>query len=157
MNLKNYRHLGVWLTSICAFAMTNNVCAQTGGAPGGAAEEHPIVDAVHITGVKKLSEADLLKVISLKAGDKLSRASLMKAGNEIAAEYQKKGGDASDYPNITHPSDGHVVVELIVDESGTGGFHWPSGGGPGGPGGSGGPGGAPPQGGTPPGGTSGPK
>jgi len=138
-----------------ALAFASPSFAQAGGPPSGGgasggqagAEEHPIVDSVKISGVTKFSADALLKTISLKAGDKLSRASLQTAGNEIAAEYQKKGGDAAVSPDITHPSDGHVVVELKVEENGKGGFHWPTGGG----GGQGGPGGAPS--GTPPSGT----
>jgi len=157
MRLKDFRVYGAWMVLICAFMIGSRSYAQAGqqagGPPSGAggaqagAEEHPLIDAVHISGITKLSEGDLLKIIPMKAGGKLSRALIQDSGSGITAEYKKKGGDVAISPNITHPSDGHVVVELIVDEKGTGGFHWPSpGGGAGGPGGPGGsaPSGAPP-------------
>ena len=136
----------------CAVAFSNFSIAQGGGPPQGAPPNEapeanpPVIDSIHITNARKVSTEDILTGISMKVGAKISRPMVKTACNEIAAMYQKKGSDAAVTPNITHPADGHVVVELIVDENGKGGFLFPGPGsaGPGGPGGA--PNGTPPPG-----------
>jgi len=110
-------------------ALSQEVSPPPAGVPGNAAggEEEknpPTIDAIHITGASKFSEKYLLSNISMRTHGKISRILVKNSCNEIAAIYQKKGSDAAVTPNITHPADGHVVVELKVDESGKGGFSW---------------------------------
>jgi hypothetical protein len=145
--MNHYRILVIGMALFFTVAISGGSFAQPGdskqGAPADQGEEAnpPVIDAINITGAKKIAAKDILAGISMKVGQKISRTLVKTTCNEIAAMYLKKGGDAAVTPDITHPADGHVVVQLIVDESGKGGFLWPA------PGSSGG--GAP--GGTPPG------
>jgi hypothetical protein len=95
-----------------------------GGASGAEAEETnpPVIDSIEIKGSTKFTVDQMMKVLTMKVGDTISRTKVKDSCNNIAALYQKQGGDAAVSPNITHPADGHVVVTLTVDESGKGGF-----------------------------------
>lgn len=117
------------------------VLAQAGG-PGGE-EEHPLIDTVRIKGATKVPANAILEKLPMKVGGKLSRALIQTSGDEITALYKKAGADVAIEPNIEHPSDGHVAVEMVVDEKGKGGFHWP---GPPGGAAGGAPNGPPPNG-----------
>ena len=152
-----HRIFGLITALFITVAFAGISIAQQGNPPqGGAADQGeeanpPVIDSIKITGATKIATKDILSGISMKVGQKISRTLVKNTCNEIAAMYQKKGGDAAVTPDITHPADGHVVVELIVDENGKGGFLWPAPGksGGGAPG-SAAPGGGPP-GGAPPG------
>jgi hypothetical protein len=95
-----------------------------GGAPGAEAEETnpPVIDSITIKGSTKFTADQMMKVLTMQVGATISRTKVKDSCNNIAALYQKQGGDAAVSPNITHPADGHVVVTLTVDESGKGGF-----------------------------------
>lgn len=97
---------------------------QQGAAPGAEAEEAnpPVIDSIEIKGSTKFTADQMMKVLTMKVGDKISRTKVKDSCNNIAALYQKQGGDAAVSPNITHPAEGHVQVYLTVDESGKGGF-----------------------------------
>ena len=93
-------------------------------APGAGAEEAnpPVIDSIEIKGSTKFTAEQMMKVLTMKVGDTISRTKVKDSCNAIAALYQKQGGDAAVSPNITHPAEGHVQVYLTVDESGKGGF-----------------------------------
>jgi hypothetical protein len=94
------------------------------GAPGAEAEEtnSPVIDSIEIKGSTRFTAEQMMRVLTMKVGDKISRTKVKDSCNNIAALYQKQGGDAAVSPNITHPAEGHVQVYLTVDESGKGGF-----------------------------------
>jgi hypothetical protein len=146
-----YRILGLSILFFFTVTLTGISIAQPGGSPQGAPADQgeeanpPVIDSIKITGATKIATKDILAGISMKVGQKISRTLVKNTCNEIAAMYQKKGGDAAVTPDITHPADGHVVVELIVDENGKGGFLWPATGKSGGAPGGGAPGSAPPD------------
>jgi len=91
-----------------------------GSQPGAGAEETnpPVIDSIEIKGSTKFTADEMMKVLTMKVGDTISRTKVKDSCNNIAALYQKKGGDGAVSPNITHPAEGHVKVYLTVDESG---------------------------------------
>lgn len=139
---------------LCGTAWSGVSIAQ--GPPGGAppsagAQDSPVIDKIQFTGNTEVSSAELAKVMKLKAGDTISREKMHADLDSIVALYRKKGHNLSVSPDISHPADGHVAINIKIDESGTAGDAGaaPSGGGGGPPGGpppgGGAPGGPPPQ------------
>jgi outer membrane protein assembly factor BamA len=133
MIANQFRTMGAWILLICSLAIGSKSYAQAGGPPQGAApggtggaqaEEAnpPVIDSIEIKGSTKFKQSEMMKALAMKVGDTISRTKVKDSCNNIAALYQKQGGDAAVSPNITHPSDGHVQVYLTVDESGKGGF-----------------------------------
>jgi Surface antigen variable number repeat len=135
INLKGRRQImSLAFSAMLCGAMTLAVSAlarnapPSGGPPQGAsgaeAEETnpPVIDSIEIKGSTKFTADQMMKVLTMKVGDTISRTKVKDSCNNIAALYQKQGGDAAVSPNITHPAEGHVQVVLTVDESGKGGF-----------------------------------
>jgi outer membrane protein assembly factor BamA len=82
----------------------------------------PVIDSITIKGSTKFTQDEMLKVMTMHVGDTTKPKKVKDSCNNIAALYQKQGKDISCKPNIEHPTEGHVVVTLTVDENGKGGF-----------------------------------
>ncbi len=111
-----------------------------GGSPQSGGDSKVVVGAVSFKGNTKFTDAELLKAVSLKAGDPMSSDLIKGALDRLITYYRSHGANLSVSPNI-NPAGGHATIQFVIDESGTKGDAGPSqagGGGtpPGGPAGN---------------------
>lgn len=92
------------------------------GGPGGASQSggdtKVVVGVVSFKGNTKFTDAELAKVVALKAGDPMSQELVKGALNRLIAYYRSHGANLSVSPNI-NPAGGHATIQFVIDESGT--------------------------------------
>ena len=92
------------------------------GGPGGASQSggdtKVVVGVVSFKGNTKFTDAELMTVVALKAGDPMSQELVKGALNRLIAYYRSHGANLSVSPNI-NPAGGHATIQFVIDENGT--------------------------------------
>jgi hypothetical protein len=92
------------------------------GGPGGPSQSggdtKVVVGVVSFKGNAKFTDAELMKVVELKAGDPMSQDLVKGALNRLITYYRSHGANLSVSPNI-NPAGGHATIQFIIDENGT--------------------------------------
>jgi Surface antigen variable number repeat len=80
-----------------------------------------IMDSLSYAGNSEISTSELTQDSPLKPGMVISDDTIRGEVNRIIAVYRAHGFDLALMPDVQHPSAGHVVVTIRINEQGTSG------------------------------------
>lgn len=79
------------------------------------------IQAIRFSGNQRLSDAQLARVIGLKAGDLASSQAIETALSEIVTAYRSLGADLAVSAAISATDRTHCQLQFVIDEHGSGG------------------------------------